>query len=182
VPMAVTPRRFTVDEIFAWPYDGNRYELVDGVLLVTPGPIPVHQIIASRILIALESRVRRWPHIRVAGPADIILRPRTYLQPDVMVFDAPSIRTKWEQVRAHWLAVEVFGPSSKVFDREIKRDAYLQLGVREVWLVDLDQKVVYASRQEGPRDVPHLTSLPWRPPPVPVPPPLDLAEIFRELD
>ncbi len=36
MPIAVP--RYTVDDIESWPDDGNRYELLDGVLLVTPSP------------------------------------------------------------------------------------------------------------------------------------------------
>lgn len=36
----VTAPRYTVDEIESWPDDGDRYELLDGVLLVTPSPGP----------------------------------------------------------------------------------------------------------------------------------------------
>ncbi len=36
--MPDTARRYTVEEVLAFPSDGNRYELVDGELLVTPAP------------------------------------------------------------------------------------------------------------------------------------------------
>jgi Uma2 family endonuclease len=41
------------------------------------------------------------------------------------------------EITEHWLAVEILSRSSHVYDREFKRDAYLALGVREVWLVDV---------------------------------------------
>ena len=36
--MAVTIPYYTVEDLERFPRDGNRYELLDGVLLVTPGP------------------------------------------------------------------------------------------------------------------------------------------------
>lgn len=36
IPTAV--RRYTVPEVYAFPEDGNRYEVVHGELLVTPAP------------------------------------------------------------------------------------------------------------------------------------------------
>jgi hypothetical protein len=36
--MPDTVRRYTVDQVLAFPADGNRYELVAGELLVTPAP------------------------------------------------------------------------------------------------------------------------------------------------
>ncbi|HLB53549.1 MAG TPA: Uma2 family endonuclease [Gemmatimonadales bacterium] len=182
MPMAVTARRFTVDEVLAWPDDGNRYELVDGVLLVTPAPIPLHQVVAARLTVALEKRIRPWPDVHVGGPGEIRVQPGTLMEPDILVFRSPSLRAKWETIHEHWLAVEVWSPSSVVYDRDVKRDAYLQIGVREVWLVDAERKTVFVSRLDGPRDLPHRTTLPWRPFPEADIEPLDLADVFRGVD
>ena len=40
------------------------------------------------------------------------------------------------KITEHWLAVEVLSRSSRVYDREFKRDAYFALGLQQVWLVD----------------------------------------------
>jgi Uma2 family endonuclease len=40
-------KRWTRDEVLALPDDGNRYELVDGELLVSPSPRPIHQLAVS---------------------------------------------------------------------------------------------------------------------------------------
>ena len=47
---------------------------------------------------------------------------------------------------------------------ELERDGYLGIGVKEVWLVDLDLERVFVSRTGGEKDVPHDTSLVWRSP------------------
>jgi hypothetical protein len=46
---------FTVAELDRMPDDGRRYELLDGVLVVSPRPVPVHQIVAMRMSHLLES-------------------------------------------------------------------------------------------------------------------------------
>jgi Uma2 family endonuclease len=86
--------------------------------------------------------------------------PRTQLEPDILVHPARfPVDSKWEEIDEHWLAVEVLSRSSRVYDREIKRDAYIALGVQEVWLVDRWRKVVEVSRASAPakivRDVLH---------------------------
>ncbi len=83
--MPITIPRYTVDEIESWPDDGNRYELLDGVLLVTPMPGPPHQFVATRVAAALLGFVADWPDIQVASPGVIMVRPNTELQPDVLV-------------------------------------------------------------------------------------------------
>ncbi len=60
--------RYTVDEIESWPDDGNRYELLDGVLLVTPSPGPTHQLVATEIAHVLAGLLEPWPHLRVSAP------------------------------------------------------------------------------------------------------------------
>jgi len=177
--MPVIARRFTVDEVLAWPDDGNRYELVAGVLLVTPAPLPSHQVVAARIVAALSGLVRPWPDVHVASPGEILIRPDLKMEPDVLVFRAPSLEATWGEIREHWLAVEVWSPSSIVYDRDIKRDAYLAVGIREVWLVDLVGKTIFRSRPGAASDVPHRSSLGWQPPVVAHELPIDLNEIFR---
>lgn len=181
MPMAVTARRFTVDEVVAWPDDGNRYELVDGVLLVTPAPMPAHQVVAARLVAALMEACQSWPGVHVASPGEILIRPDLRMQPDVLVFRTPSLDAKWEQIQEHFLAVEVWSSSSVVYDRDIKRDAYLQIGVREVWLVDCERRQVHVSRAGARPVLVQETVLEWRPPVITEPVRIDLIEVFRGL-
>ena len=174
--MPATLRRFTVDEVLSWPDDGNRYELVDGVLLVTPAPMPPHQIIGQRIATALRLSFPDSQDLHVASPGAILIRPGIKMEPDVLVFRYQGIPGRWEAVQEHWLAVEVWSPSSVVYDRDIKRDALLQVGVREVWLVDLKGRLIYATRANGPVDVPYQFSIPWQGASI------DLAPIFAGLE
>jgi Uma2 family endonuclease len=177
--MPVTLRRFTVDEVDAFPDDGNRYELLDGFLLVTPGPGLPHQSVATELAVLLATFLREEPDIRVWAPGVLIDRPDLELQPDVLVGRLPPGGERWEQVREHWLAIEVSGRSSRVYDREYKRDAYLALGVQEVWLVDLDLKRGFVSRLGAERDEPLDSVLTWRPPAWTRELRLDVAALFR---
>ena len=42
-------RPFTVAELDRMPDDGRRYELLDGVLVVSPRPTTIHQVVAGRL-------------------------------------------------------------------------------------------------------------------------------------
>src|SRR5579862_1102823 len=42
-------RPLTIDDLYLLPDDGNRYELDDGVLVVSPAPAIGHQLVVSRL-------------------------------------------------------------------------------------------------------------------------------------
>lgn len=161
MPAALRP--FTVEELEAIPYDGNRYELLHGVLLVTPQAGLPHQVVATRLALMLGSFLQEEPGVQLYIPGAIQIRPSIHLEPDILIGSLPRV-LRWDAVQDHWLAVEVSGTGSRVYDRDYKRDGYLGIGVKEVWLVDLDLQRVFVSRPGGERDVPHDTSLIWRSP------------------
>jgi Uma2 family endonuclease len=179
--MAISVPRYTVDDLERFPHDGNRYELLDGILLVTPGPRPAHQIVGSRLQGRLFEAVQRPGHAYVVGPGAVTVPPLTQLEPDLLVFAANAdLNGKWADVSEHWLAVEILSRGSRFYDREFKRDAYLALGVAEVWLVDLVAHAVEVSRAPRTYDVVRDV-IRWRPPALHVVVPIDLAEVFAGL-
>jgi Uma2 family endonuclease len=180
--MAVTVPRYTIDDLDRFPEDGNRYELLDGVLLVTPAPRAVHQVVASRIQGMLIAALQQPGYANVVGPGAISVPPSTQLQPDILVYPArfgPSV--DWAKVTEHWLAVEVLSRSSRMYDREFKRDAYFALGVPQVWLVDIRDHGIEVCRGRGAGQV-FTDTIRWRVPTVDVELSIDLAEVFAGVD
>jgi Uma2 family endonuclease len=147
--MALAAPRYTIEDLELFPNDGSRYELLDGQLLVSPGPGLPHQRVAARIQRELFAALK--PGLAcVTGPGTVELWPKTHLEPDILVFPARFPMTaRWADVNEHWLAVEVLSRGSHMYDREFKRDAYLALGVREVWLVDRREQCVEVCRAKG---------------------------------
>src|SRR5690242_16406864 len=175
--MAISVPRYTE----RLPNDGSRYELLDGVLLVTSAPSRAHQIIVSRLQLPLMQAVVITGKGQVVGPGVITVPPKTQLQPDILVQpDRYPIDSKWEDIDEHWLVVEVLSRSSRVYDREFKRDAYIALGVHEVWLVDRWNEQVEVSHTRGSgvivRDVLH-----WGVPQLPADVEILLEDVFAGL-
>jgi len=147
--MALTVPRYTVADLDLLPDDGNRYEVLAGTLLVTPSPSLAHQGVAARLsaLFASQLLARR---LALFSPGVVTLPPLTQLEPDLLIVPPRfTLDTLWAEISEHWLAVEILSRSSRVYDREFKRDAYLALGVREVWLVDLRDRSIEVCTQPG---------------------------------
>jgi len=148
--MAISVPLYTVDDLEHFPDDGNRYELLDGVLLVTPQAAAVHQVVASRIQGELSATLQKPGLAHVVGPGAVVRMPRTQLQPDILVYPARfSPMTDWRKITEHWLAVEILSRSSRIYDREFKRDAYFALGLQQVWLVDWRDRSVEVCTGKG---------------------------------
>jgi Uma2 family endonuclease len=161
MPIAVP--RYTVDDLERFPDDGNRYELLAGVLLVTPSAELPHQVVTGRLFTRLAEFLQPWPELLIASPGAIVIRPNTRLEPDILVFRSPVGGSKWEAVRQRLLAVETASRSTMVYDRDFKRPAYLNLGIGEVWRVDLDRKEILVSRPGEPPDQPYSQEVVWSP-------------------
>lgn len=159
-----TDVRALTNEERAWP----RYELIDDELLVTPAPGLAHQIAADELCALLNVYLNAEPvGVAVTSPADLELKPDTITQPDVFVIPADTRiaadMLQWPDVKSLLLAVEVLSPSSLRSDRVKKRDFYLENGVEEYWIVDLDARVV--ERWRPAQETPELLRdrLEWAP-------------------
>ena len=178
--MALSIPRYTVEGLEQFPDDGNRYELLDGVLLVTPQASRRHQVIATRLAVLLSHGMPKGVG-EVVGPGAIVLPPLTELQPDLIVNPARfGLDAEWLEVTEHWLAVEIISRSSRIYDHEFKRDAYFALGVREVWLVDPWTMSIEVCRAPG-AGVVESERVAWRVPEAGISVAVDVGALFAGL-
>lgn len=124
----------TVEDLRGMPDDGHRYELVDGVLLVTPAPGTAHQICVAMLVAALVSAAPS-EHLVLPAPYDWVVDPRTSFQPDLLVARRTDVGEDRLE-RPPLLVVEVHSPSTRLTDLTLKRAAYEAAGVPAYWLVD----------------------------------------------
>lgn len=145
--MPVPLRRYTVDELDEFPPDGNRYELLDGVLFVSPAPGLSHGMLVARLASLFDQFLVSEPGTFVAAPGVVEVRPSLRMEPDVLVGRlAPGKGSGWDRVAERWLAIEVSGSGSRIYDRDYKLDAYLAVGVREVWRVEVETRRLFVRR------------------------------------
>ena len=144
MPSTPVTRRYTVEEVYRLPADGNRYEVVDGELLVTPSPRTRHQAVIARLFAALHGYLEPLglADTLFMGPADYFSGTDVYVQPDVLVCLPEEISADWRTVRHLRLVAEVISPASARGDRLVKRPAYQRAGVETYWVVDADRLAV----------------------------------------
>jgi Uma2 family endonuclease len=128
---------FTRADLETVPDDGHRYELIDGVLIVSPAPRPRHQHVVLNLAIALKmARPSAEFHVLTA-PLDVVLADDTVLQPDVLVARAADF-TERDLPKAPLLAVEVLSASTRRVDQLLKPSRLEAAGCPAYWFVDPD--------------------------------------------
>jgi len=141
----------TVDDLRRIPDDGHRYELVDGVLLVTPAPGTAHQTCVAMLVVAFVAAAPATQLV-LPAPYDWVVDPHTSFQPDVLVAHRVDVGEERLE-RAPLLVVEVHSPSTRLADLTLKRAAYEAAGVPAYWLIDPAQPSLTVLRLEEGRYV-----------------------------
>jgi Uma2 family endonuclease len=177
-----TPRAdWTVELVHELPDDGNRYEVLDGVLLVSPAPSLMHQRAVGRLYAILLPYVPSVGLEVLVAPAAVTWSERTELQPDVLALPLLNgkLAQRFEDVGVLGLAVEVLSPSTVRTDRFTKRREYQRRGVPEYWIVDPASRSVerWRPRDEDPEIL--LETLLWQPNPDTPALTIDLQAYFR---
>jgi Uma2 family endonuclease len=131
--------QWTYASYAAVPDDGQRYEVIDGVLYMAPAPSIDHQSANNLFAFYLTMHVQLPGLGRVySAPCDVELAPNVVVQPDVIVVlaDNQGVITPSRIVGAPDLLVEIASPSTATYDRSRKLRAYEQAKVTEFWIVD----------------------------------------------
>jgi Uma2 family endonuclease len=176
--MALDTRAWTRADLDRLPDDGNKYEVLDGELLVTPAPSAPHQEIIAWLNARLTlfvvahgiGRVHQARSVMVDGPV-------RQVEPDLMVLPPGRIET-WDAAPVPMLVVEVLSKATRRRDLEQKRRFYMERGVGEYWVVDRAARSVTFISRDGSGTT--TTLLTWRPTGTPEALEIDVAVMFRE--
>jgi Uma2 family endonuclease len=177
--MATKTRPWTRADLARLPDDGNRYEVLDGELLVTPQANPPHQWIATELASALRDYCTRHSLGVVVGQGAVVFG-KNELQPDVEVIPcAPGeLARRWDDVPTPILVVEILSEGSTRHDRVTKRDAYRDRGIPVYWIVDPEERTVRVVRPDRADEV-VADVLRWQPVSALEPLEIELSAILR---
>ncbi len=174
-------RRWSRKAVLALPDDGNRYELIDGELVVTPAPRGAHQVMVRELFRLLDGCARAIGGVEVLwSPADISLGEDEILQPDLFVYRTAAGKPlrEWHDIEALLLVVEVLSPATARYDRQLKRRRYQRAKVPEYWIVDLDARLIERWRPDDDRPEVLADRITWMLEPGGSPCDINIAELF----
>ena len=144
---ATAARKLTVQDYFALDApDSERYELINGVLIMVASPNRAHQ----RSSIMLGSWMNIYVYERDLGwvfnaPFDVLLSDTDVVQPDILFVskEREEIITPANVQGAPDLVVEILSPSSARRDRREKLALYAKHGVKEYWIIDPINRIIW---------------------------------------
>lgn len=148
-------RLFTIEDIYKLP-DGQRAELIDGVIYDMAPPSYKHQKIVSELTRIIGNYIKSKD-----GQCDVLPAPfavflnkdnKTCVEPDISVIcDKKKLSDRGCEGAPDWV-IEVVSPSSQRMDYLIKQLKYRSAGVREYWVVNPMTETVQFYSFEGDGD------------------------------
>ena len=156
--MIATLRPLTYNDLLQMPDDGQRYEIIDGELIVTPAPTANHQRVLFQLIRLLDGFVLEHGGGELfLAPFDVQLGYHDIVEPDLLFIASDQGRVPGEQHKFEGspnLVVEVVSPSSRQTDRVKKMALYARSGVPEYWIADPEQRTLVINLLEGQTYVP----------------------------
>ena len=141
----------TIDYIYSLP-EGQRAELIDGVVYDMAPPSRIHQKLINRLSQKISNYIDAKKGLCEVYPAPfaVFLKEddETYVEPDLSVIcDKNKLNDKGCN-GAPDLVIEVVSPSSRKMDYSRKNTLYSDCGVREYWIVDPEKERTTVYRYE----------------------------------
>ena len=131
----IIDRDLDLEDLFATPDDGNRYEVLDGALVMTPPPGTRHQDAVLELAVLVRQAARARGLRTFVAPVAWRIGPGQVPEPDLLVV-APEAVTERAVTAPPVLVVEVLSPSNRGRDLSEKRRIYAGGGAAWYWIVD----------------------------------------------
>jgi len=139
-PHVKKKKHWTYEDYFALD-DGNRYEVFEGELIMTPAPRTFHQRLSHRLDNLLSTFVQNNKlGVVFYSPTDVVFGEDIVLQPDLLFILKERLDIIGEKaiLEAPDLVIEILSESTAQIDTVRKKRIYAEYGVREYWIVDPD--------------------------------------------
>ena len=128
-------RALDLEDLDATPDDGNRYEVLDDAIVMTPPPGTSHQGVSGELYVLLHAAARPLGFRVYAAPVAWRIGPGQVPEPDLVVA-GPEVVTERAVEGRPVLVVEVLSPYGRGRDLHEKRRIYAQGRAAWYWIVD----------------------------------------------
>jgi Uma2 family endonuclease len=151
IPYEVKSYEASFQEFMDLP-EGTRAQYIDGTIYVSPAPRPRHQDVVQNLYVALRAFATKNGGYAGVTPFDVFLEPERAVQPDVFYLN----RDRRDRISergiegAPTLVAEVLSPSTAYLDLSLKRRAYEESGVDELWILDPGERSAMVLSRQRP--------------------------------
>ncbi len=151
IPYEVTSHAASFQEFMDLP-EGSLAQFIDGTVYVSPAPRPRHQDVVLRLASALQSYAAEHGGYAAVAPFEVFLEAERAVQPDVFYLAADRLDQISERgiEGAPTLVAEVLSPSTAYLDLSVKRRAYEESGVEELWVLDPGERSAMVLTRQRP--------------------------------
>lgn len=133
----------TADEYLELEDDGFKYELIDGVLVLSPSATPKHQQVMIEVIYQLKAFLRDHPVGSIYAETDVRFDDDLVYRPETVFICSERVRENWQRIhQPPDVVLEVISPDSRRYDSETKKEDYERFGVNEYWLIDPYQETM----------------------------------------
>jgi Uma2 family endonuclease len=149
-------RKFTYADYKSWELkQGERFEFIYGEAYAMAAPNTAHQRIVTQLTGEFYVFFKAKPCEVFAAPFDVRLfyeadeSDDTVVQPDLVVVCDPEKLGPEGCRGTPDMAVEILSPSNTAIEMNRKLELYQEVGIREYWMVDPENKHIDAYRLQG---------------------------------
>lgn len=151
--------RMSADEYLSLGETSERYELIDGVVVMSPSASDEHSEVAIEVATQLQTFAKATGLIRVFADIDTRFSTTLVYRPDVLVYLAHRLQQGVSRRNlAPDLVVEILSPGNRGLDLVTKRRDYDRFGVGEYWIIDPELAQIRVLQRKA-ADGPYVESL-----------------------
>jgi Uma2 family endonuclease len=136
-PAVIEKKKYTYEDYLKTPED-ERYELLEGELIMSPSPVPKHQRISRELEFEILKVVKANDLGEVFdAPCDVYLDDVNVVQPDILFISKERLNVIGEKniQGAPDLVIEIISENTAYRDLVQKKKLYARFSVKEYWLV-----------------------------------------------
>ena len=134
--------------------DNNRYEIYDGRLILMSAPSTKHQAVLGDLMVQFYDFFKGKKCMPFVAPLDVRLdgkgkKSANVVQPDLLVVcDRDKVKENGIEGAPDFV-IEILSKSNRYHDLIYKMNLYQRFGVREYWIIDIENGMILVCELNG---------------------------------